>query len=82
MVLACGLSSSGAIFGLMGMTLVVARSRGLSEAVNQIGVLVVINLVITFGYSGISKGAHLGGLIGGMLYGWLGRNKADIVGNG
>ena len=24
----------------------------------------------------------LGGLIGGMLYGWLGRNKADIVGNG
>ena len=76
--------ASGAIFGLMGMTLVVARSRGLSEAVKQIGVLVVINLVITFGYSGISKGAHLGGLIGGALCGlilfelgerrgWLGR---------
>ena len=24
----------------------------------------------------------LGALIGGMLYGWLGRNEADIVGNG
>ena len=24
----------------------------------------------------------LGGLIGGMLYGWLGRNKEDVVGNG
>ncbi len=61
--------ASGAIFGLMGMALVIARSRQIREAVQQIGVLVLINLVITFGASGISKGAHLGGLIGGALCG-------------
>ncbi|MFT4049461.1 MAG: rhomboid family intramembrane serine protease [Solirubrobacterales bacterium] len=84
--------ASGAIFGLMGMALVIARSRGISDAVKQIGVLVVLNLVITFGYSGISKGAHLGGLIGGMICGlilfelgerrgWLGRGaRARYVG--
>jgi membrane associated rhomboid family serine protease len=84
--------ASGAIFGLMGMALVIARSRQIREAVQQIGILVVINLVITFGYSGISKGAHLGGLIGGALCGvvlfelgerrgWLGDGRrARMVG--
>lgn len=84
--------ASGAIFGLMAMALVIARSRQLREAVQQIGILLVINLVITFGYSGISKGAHLGGAIGGaicglILYeigekrGWLGRGpRAQAVG--
>jgi membrane associated rhomboid family serine protease len=84
--------ASGAIFGLMGMALVIARSRQLRDAVQQIGILLVLNLVITFGYSGISKGAHLGGAIGGaicglILYeigerrGWLGRGaRARYVG--
>lgn len=63
--------ASGAIFGLMGLALVIAKSRGIDDAVKQIGGLIVINLVITFGYSGISKGAHLGGLIGGALAGLL-----------
>jgi membrane associated rhomboid family serine protease len=63
--------ASGAIFGLMGLALVIAKSRGINEAVRQIGGLIVINLVLTFGYSGISKGAHLGGLIGGALAGLL-----------
>jgi membrane associated rhomboid family serine protease len=63
--------ASGAIFGLMGLALVIARSRGLDDAVKQIGGLILINLVLTFGYSGISKGAHLGGLIGGALAGFL-----------
>lgn len=61
--------ASGAIFGLMGMALVIARSRQIREAVQQIGILVVLNLVITFGAQGISKGAHLGGLIGGAICG-------------
>lgn len=84
--------ASGAIFGLMGMAFVIARSRGLTDAVKQIGVLLVLNLVITFGYAGVSKGAHLGGVIGGaicglILYelgerrGWLGRGAtAQYVG--
>lgn len=63
--------ASGAIFGLMGMALVAARSRRLQDAFQQIGILVLLNLVITFGYSGIAKGAHLGGLIGGLLCGLL-----------
>jgi membrane associated rhomboid family serine protease len=63
--------ASGAIFGLMGMALVAARSRRLKDAFQQIGILVLLNLVITFGYSGIAKGAHLGGLIGGALCGLL-----------
>lgn len=61
--------ASGAIFGLMGMALVIARTRRIREAFQQIGILVLLNLVITFGASGISKGAHLGGLIGGMICG-------------
>lgn len=61
--------ASGAIFGLMGMALVAARSRRLQDAFQQIGVLVLVNLVLTFGYAGISKGGHLGGLIGGILCG-------------
>ncbi|MGH2907142.1 MAG: rhomboid family intramembrane serine protease [Solirubrobacterales bacterium] len=61
--------ASGAIFGLMGLAIVIARARGLNDAVKQIGVLIGINLLITFGYSGISKGAHLGGLLGGALAG-------------
>lgn len=84
--------ASGAIFGLMGMALVIARTRQIREAVQQIGILVVINLVVTFGYSGISKGAHLGGLIGGAICGvilfelgerrgWLGSGpRARMVG--
>jgi membrane associated rhomboid family serine protease len=63
--------ASGAIFGLMGLAVVIAKSRGLDEAVKQIGVLIIINLVITFGYSGVSKGAHLGGLIAGGLAGFI-----------
>lgn len=63
--------ASGAIFGLMGMALVIARSRQIREAVQQIGMLVILNLVVTFGYSGISKGAHLGGLLGGVICGFI-----------
>jgi membrane associated rhomboid family serine protease len=63
--------ASGAIFGLMGMALVIARSRRNSDAFQQIGILIVLNLVFTFGYSGVSKGAHLGGLIGGAICGFI-----------
>lgn len=59
--------ASGAIFGLMGMALVVAWSRNNRDALQQIGILVALNLFITFGNSSISKGGHLGGLLGGAL---------------
>jgi membrane associated rhomboid family serine protease len=59
--------ASGAVFGLMGMALVVAWSRKNRDALQQIGILVAINLFITFGNSSISKGGHLGGLLGGAI---------------
>lgn len=62
--------ASGAIFGLMGAFLVIQRKLG--GETTQLLVLVGINLVIGFlpGMS-ISWQAHLGGLIGGALLGFI-----------
>lgn len=59
--------ASGGVFGLMSAAFLIARNRGLDHLASQIGIFVVFNLVITFSVSGISVGAHLGGLIGGAL---------------
>jgi membrane associated rhomboid family serine protease len=59
--------ASGAIFGLMGAMLVLERQRGVQLLGGPIGGLILINLLLTFTISGISKGGHLGGLIGGAL---------------
>jgi membrane associated rhomboid family serine protease len=59
--------ASGAIFGVMSATFIVARHRGIEQLARQIGIFLVINLVLTFGVTGISVGGHLGGLIGGAL---------------
>jgi membrane associated rhomboid family serine protease len=61
--------ASGAIFGLMGAMLVLERQRGVALLGGSIGGLLVINLLITFGVSGISIGGHIGGLAGGILSG-------------
>jgi membrane associated rhomboid family serine protease len=61
--------ASGAIFGLMAATFVLARGRGVGEVSSQIGVWILINLAFTFGVPGISIGGHLGGLVGGGLAG-------------
>ena len=45
----------------------IARARGLDMIAGELGILLVINLVITIGVPGISIGGHLGGLIGGMI---------------
>ncbi len=62
--------ASGAIFGLMGGLLAVAKARGVAlRDTGLLGVL-VINLLLTFGLSSyISVGAHVGGLIGGAIAG-------------
>ena len=59
--------ASGAIFGLMSAAFIVARHRGMEQLASQIGFYVVLNVVFTFGWPGISVGGHLGGLIGGGL---------------
>ncbi|HEU4393412.1 MAG TPA: rhomboid family intramembrane serine protease [Solirubrobacterales bacterium] len=59
------LGASGAVFGLIGAAFVIARGRGMNALAGELGFLIVINLVFTFGASNISIGGHLGGLLGG-----------------
>jgi membrane associated rhomboid family serine protease len=57
--------ASGAVYGLMAATFMVARRRGVEQLASQIGIWVVINLAFTFSVPNISIGGHLGGLAGG-----------------
>lgn len=57
--------ASGAIFGLMGAYAIVAVSMRLD--VRGIGVLLVLNIGVSFLVPGISLAAHLGGLVVGAL---------------
>jgi membrane associated rhomboid family serine protease len=57
--------ASGAIFGLFGACLVLARRLGL-DLQWLIGVI-AINFVLTFSISGISKLGHIGGFVVGLL---------------
>jgi membrane associated rhomboid family serine protease len=63
------LGASGAIFGLMGAAVVELRSRRISVMESGIGMLIILNLVLSFSLADISVGAHIGGLIGGALAG-------------
>lgn len=44
--------------------------RRLKYDMRPVIILLVINLVITFGWSGIAWEAHVGGLVGGVLIGY------------
>lgn len=66
--------ASGAIFGLFGLAFVVSRRRHLllgpqaRAILSQAGILLLINLVITFSVPTISWTGHLGGLaVGGVM---------------
>src|SRR5581483_8376419 len=63
--------ASGAIFGIFGALIVVARNRGIPIWQSGLGIVLVFNLVLTLGIRGISIGGHIGGLIGGVICGWL-----------
>jgi len=52
---------------MMGAAFIVARDRGRDDVAQQIGLIVVLNLVFTFSVPGISIGGHLGGLLAGVL---------------
>ncbi|MCB0860005.1 MAG: rhomboid family intramembrane serine protease [Solirubrobacterales bacterium] len=69
--LALTVGASGAVFGLFAATFIIAYGRGLGHVANEIGVIIGINLLLTFTISGISIGGHIGGLIGGALCGLL-----------
>jgi membrane associated rhomboid family serine protease len=61
--------ASGAVFGLMGAAAVELYRRGINPFQTQIGMLIILNLVLSFAISGISIGGHIGGLVGGILVG-------------
>jgi membrane associated rhomboid family serine protease len=63
--------ASGAVFGIFGATFIIARGRGLDHIARQIGLILGINLLLTFTVSGISIGGHLGGLAAGLACGLL-----------
>jgi membrane associated rhomboid family serine protease len=59
--------ASTAIFGLMGAALVVMRNRGIDPMASGLPLWIGINLVLTFTIAGLSKGGHVGGLLGGIV---------------
>jgi membrane associated rhomboid family serine protease len=64
--------ASGAVFGLMGASVVGLRSRGIDPFHTGIPQLLGINLVITLVFSRyISVGGHIGGLVAGLVAGWI-----------
>jgi membrane associated rhomboid family serine protease len=67
---AATVGASGAVFGLLGAAFFLSRARGNEEMRRIIGVLLFLNILLSF-RPGISLGGHLGGLAGGLLVAWL-----------
>lgn len=63
------LGASGAIYGLLGALVVVARKRNIDLVRSGLLPILGLNLLFTFLIPGISIGGHLGGLAGGVLFG-------------
>ena len=63
--------ASGALFGLLGALIVIAHYRRISIWQSGLGLTLVINIVFSLSVAGISIGAHVGGLVGGLACGWL-----------
>jgi membrane associated rhomboid family serine protease len=61
------IGASGAVFGIFGATFVIARHRRIDGLASSIGIILLLNLAITFGRPEISIGGHLGGLAAGLL---------------
>jgi rhomboid protease GluP len=67
--------ASGAIFGLLGGVMGYALRRGTfswqNPLIRQLVILLALNLYLGFSIPNISNTAHLGGLAGGFVFGWL-----------
>ncbi len=67
--------ASGAIFGLLGGVFGYAIRRGTFSTrdpiIGQLLLLTGINLFLGFSIPGVSNTAHLGGLVGGLVYGFF-----------
>lgn len=74
---AATVGASGAVFGLMGASILAMRARGIDPMKSGLGVTLMLNLGITFLIPGISIGGHLGGLFAGGLIGFAMFELAD-----
>lgn len=63
--------ASGGIFGLMGAIFLAQRAQGVPFRDSPLFMVLLLNLVFTFGLGGISIGGHLGGLAAGAAAGWI-----------
>jgi len=63
--------ASGAIFALFAALFVAQRAAGINAWKSGIALTIGLNLIITLTLPHISKGAHLGGLLGGALLAWI-----------
>ena len=67
--------ASGAIFGLLGSILGYALRRGTfswqNPMIRQLLILLALNVYLGLSISNISNTAHMGGLAGGFIFGWL-----------
>lgn len=61
--------ASGAVFGIMAAAVVANRVSRHPVVDPSVGMLLVVNLLLTFGIPGISIGGHLGGAVTGALVG-------------
>jgi membrane associated rhomboid family serine protease len=61
------LGASGAIYGLLGAAIVMARNRNISLISSGLLPILGINFALTITLPGISLGGHVGGLIGGLI---------------
>jgi len=59
--------ASGAVYGLLGAAIVMARNRNINLMQSGLLPILGINLLFTFFVGGISIGGHIGGLIGGLV---------------
>jgi membrane associated rhomboid family serine protease len=79
------LGASGAIFGIFGALIMVARARHISLWQSGLLPILIINLVYSLSVTGVSIGGHLGGVFSGFITGWLvteygeKRNKRSYV---
>jgi len=67
---AATVGASGAVFGLLGAAFFLSGARGNEQMRRTIGIILVLNLLLSF-RPGISLGGHLGGLVGGLVAAWL-----------
>jgi membrane associated rhomboid family serine protease len=68
--LALTVGASGAVYGLMGAMAAMLFARGVNPFQTAIGMLILLNLALSFVLPNVSIGGHIGGLVGGAIIGF------------